>query len=271
MGQTRRSENFRRPSFLKKWPAALGRLRRAERIVLFLDFDGTLVGFKRNPEDVRLDDSGRRLLERLSRHPRVDLVFISGRRRVDLKRRVGVRGAAYFGLHGFESRAGIRLSAPSRRWLARICKLVSRRLRGLRGVWLEDKRSSLALHYRDAPAAAAAKARTAVKQVLAAERAPLRVLRGKKILEMLPPEIEGKGAAASALVQSLGPGALPVYFGDDATDEMAFVALRKLGRNGGPHPVTVHVGSGSRTEAQYRVRTVNEVRICLEWLAETLS
>ncbi|MGH9353191.1 MAG: trehalose-phosphatase [Terriglobia bacterium] len=247
------------------------RLRRAKRIVLFLDFDGTLVGFKRNPEEVRLGGSERRLLERLSRHPRVSLVFISGRRRVDLKRRVAVRGAAYFGLHGFESRAGIRLSTASRRWLGRIRALVGKRIRGFRGVWLEDKRSSLALHYRNAPAGPAAKARAAVKQVLAAERAPLRVLQGKKILEMLPPEIEGKGAAASTLVRKLGRGVLPVYFGDDATDEMAFAALRKLARNGGPDPVTVHVGSGNQTEARYRVRTVGEVRIWLERVTEALS
>lgn len=271
MAQVQRSENSRLSSLLEKWPEASRRLRRAKRIVLFLDFDGTLVGFKRNPDDVHLGDSERQLLERLSRLPRLSLVFISGRRRVDLKRRVGVRGAAYFGLHGFESRAGIRLSAASRRWLARIHKLLSKRIRGLRGIRLEDKRSSLALHYRDAPAAAAAKARAAVRQALAQERTPLRILRGKKILEMLPPEIEGKGAAASALVQSLGCDVLPVYFGDDATDEMAFVALQKLGCDGGPRPVTVHVGSGDRTEAQYRVRTVDEVRTCLEWLAETLS
>ncbi|MGH9343295.1 MAG: trehalose-phosphatase [Terriglobia bacterium] len=239
-------------------------------MILFLDFDGTLVGFKRNPAEVRLGDSERQLLERLSRHRRVSLVFISGRRRVDLKKQVAVRAAAYLGLHGFESRAGIRLSIESRQWLVRIRALVDERICGLRGVRLEDKRSSLALHYREAPAVLAAKARAAVMQVLAAERAPLHVLRGKKILEMLPPEIEGKGAAASMLVRNLGRGVLPVYFGDDATDEMAFVALRKLARNGGPDPVTVHVGNG-RTEAKYRVRTINEVRICLERLREALS
>lgn len=245
------------------------RIHRAKRIALFLDFDGTLVGFKRNPKEVRLGDAERRLLERLSQRPRVRLVFISGRRRANLKKQVAVRRAEYLGLHGFESRAGRRLSVVSRQSLDRIQAAVNPKIHEFPGIWLDDKRSSLALHYRGADAGLAAKARAAVMQALSQEQS-LRLLRGKKILEVLPPEIEGKGAAVLLALRRLGDGVLPVYFGDDATDEMAFAALRELGRDGGPDPVTVHVGNGNHTAAKYYVSTPGEVKICLERLVEEM-
>ncbi|HEV2417799.1 MAG TPA: trehalose-phosphatase [Terriglobia bacterium] len=246
------------------------RVRRAKRIALFLDFDGTLVGFKRNPKEVRLGDAERRLLERLSRQARVSLVFISGRRRANLKKQVAVRRAEYLGLHGFENLTRKRLSAASRLGLDRIQAAVNPKIQGFAGIWLDDKRSSLALHYRGADARLAAKARAAVMRALSQEQSPLRLLRGKKILEVLPPEIEGKGAAVLLALRRLGDGVLPVYFGDDATDEMAFAALRKLDRDGGPDPVTVHVGNGNHTAAKYYVSTPGEVKICLERLAEEM-
>lgn len=256
---------------MEAWPQLSARLRRAKQIALFLDFDGTLVRFQRKPENVRLGDTEHRLLEGLARNPRVRLTFISGRRRADLKKRVGVSRAAYFGLHGFESRAKTFLSEASRRSLDRIQAAVNPQIEGFPRVWLDDKQSSLALHYRGAANSLAAKGRAAVMRAVAGESAPLHLLQGKKILEILPPEIEGKGAAVSKVLKRLGDGALPVYFGDDATDETAFAALRQLHRDGGPDPVTVHVGARSGTRAKYRVRNVDEVKVCLERLSQALS
>lgn len=262
---------MQRPArLLEHWPEFMRRLRRARRIALFLDFDGTLTRFRLNPKEVRLTASERRLLTRLSKMPRITLVFISGRRRKDLKGRVGVRRAAYFGLHGFEDGARSRLSAASRQSLDRIQVAVNQRISGLSHVWLDDKQSSLALNFRGAEAHVAAKGRAAVLRAIAHEHMPLHLLRGKKVLEILPPEIENKGAAVMRVLSGLGKGTLPIYFGDDATDETAFVALRKVSRNGGPTPVTVHVGS-RRTEAFYRARNIEEVYACLEQLSEALS
>lgn len=235
------------------------RIRKAKRLILFLDFDGTLVGFKRNPEEVRLGERTRVLLQGLALHPRMTLVFISGRRRPDLIRRVGVGGARYVGLHGFQTRDGMRVSAASRRALLRVRKLIVDGIKDLAGIWLEDKQASLALHTRGATAASAAKARAVARRALKSNDARLGILRGKKILELLAPEVKGKGAAACEWVGELGRGVLAVYFGDDDTDESAFAALRGA--------VTVHVGSGSRTLARYRVRNPREVALFLERLA----
>ena len=70
------------------WTRVARRLRLAKAIVLFLDFDGTLVRLRRKPKEVFLGEPARRLLRRLARHPRVTLCFISGRQLVDLRRRV---------------------------------------------------------------------------------------------------------------------------------------------------------------------------------------
>ncbi|MGH9405013.1 MAG: trehalose-phosphatase [Terriglobia bacterium] len=251
-----------RPLF-SDWTQVTERIRRADALVLFLDFDGTLVGFKQNPAEVRLDPSMRRLLADIAENPRVRLVFISGRRREDLRRRVRIVNAAYIGLHGLERGAGVRLSAPSRVLMRRIGRGIREGIQHLDGVWLQDKVASLALNYRGAPAAAAAKGRDVVNRALEADGAELRILRGKKVWEILAPEVKGKGAAAADVVRAAGDGPLAIYVGDDATDETAFATLEGA--------ITIRVGRCKSTLARYCVRDPNEVRVFLSRLSTILS
>ncbi|MGH9325243.1 MAG: trehalose-phosphatase [Terriglobia bacterium] len=237
------------------WPGIAHRLRNANQLLLLLDFDGTLVGLKPRPEDVRLDQSLRQLLSRLARRPGISLGFISGRRRADLRRRVNVSGARYWGVHGWEDRAGKRLSRKTRKELLRAQKLLAERIVGLRGVWIEDKRASFVLHFREASPQDARRAHAAARFVLNSST-QLRMLAGKKVLELLPPEVKGKGATVEGLTEP--PGTLVLYAGDDATDESVFVALRQ--------GLTIHVGRSSRTHARYRVENPSEVREFLERL-----
>src|SRR5579875_2235416 len=133
------------------WDDFAVRARRARRVLLLLDFDGTLVGFKPKPEEVELDAPTRRLLARLARDSRVTLGFVSGRRRADVRRRVGVRGAQYYGLHGWESRPAMCLKGAPRKLLDAARAELAARIEGLPGVWLEDKQAGLVLHYRESP------------------------------------------------------------------------------------------------------------------------
>ena len=89
-------------------------------------------------------------------------------------------------------------------------------------------------------------------------RPDLRVLPGKKVWEVLPAEVLGKGAAVLALVAQLPQPALAVYVGDDASDESAFRAL--------PEGLTVRVGRERFTQARFRLRNPEEVREFLERL-----
>ncbi|MGH9356994.1 MAG: trehalose-phosphatase [Terriglobia bacterium] len=254
----------------RRWETIEKRIRRARRVLLLLDFDGTLVGFSPKPQEVKLDAALRRLLNRLARHPRITLVFVSGRRRADVKRRAAVRGASYYGLHGWEARAGMRLkSGPRKQLEAAECQLAAR-IEGLPGVWLEDKQASFVMHYREAAGPAARKALAAAGSVARDFAPQLRALSGKKIWELLPAELPGKGATVKALANGHGPGALVIYAGDDTTDESAFAALRRGG-------VTIHVGRAGHagrtaaTRARYRVRDPQEMAIFLERLGDLIS
>jgi trehalose-phosphatase len=248
------------PLLFDCWNLVAARLRRAQRLLLLLDFDGTLVGFRRNPKDVRLDNAVRSLLTRLARRHRVSLGFISGRRRADLRRRVNVAGAKYWGLHGWESKSRRRLDFSSRRAILSLRQELGSAIRRLPGVWLDDKQATLALHYRGASRGAAREARATARKVLTARAPHFRILRGKKIWELLPPEVKGKGAVVGNLAARAPAGTLIVYIGDDTTDEAAFAALAD--------GLTIRVGRVNRTRARFRLRNPGEVRQFLERLAE---
>jgi trehalose-phosphatase len=252
------------PSHLfDSWTQVTGRLRRAKALLLLLDFDGTLVGFRRNPADVKLEEPTRSVLERLADCRRVTLAFISGRRRGDLLRRVNVPGAQYWGVHGWESRPGMRLNGSSRRALLQARYVLDRKVRHLPGVWLEDKQAALVLHYRGAHSEAAREGRAALRIVLGELGPHFRILRGKKISELLPAEVKGKGEVAGRLADRVPSGTLTVYAGDDTTDEAAFAALTD--------GFTIRVGKAVRTQARFWLRNPMEVRQFLQRLATAIE
>ena len=238
------------------WPQACARLKAAEHLALFLDFDGTLAPLEARPEDVWLDSGTRRVLGRLARHRQVTLWIISGRRRADARRRVGVRGIHYAGLHGWERDGKTSLPRRVRRVLTEAKRQLATRLETLPGAWIEEKGLSFTFHYRGASNGTFRRARREVRKLSERFRPDLRVLPGKKVWEVLPAEVLGKGAAVLALVAQLPQPALAVYVGDDASDESAFRAL--------PDGLTVRVGRGRSTQARFRLRNPDEVLEFLE-------
>jgi len=239
------------------------RLREAQHVALFLDFDGTLVPLQSRPEDVWLEGRTRRVLRRLLRHPRATLWIISGRRRTDVRKRVGVSGLHYAGLHGFERRGKGPMPSRVRTMLVHARKQLAELLEPLPGAWIENKGLSLVAHYGGPSEAAARGVRRAVRQVCEEFAPDLRVLPGKKVWELLPAEVQGKGAAVRALLADLPPRTLPIYLGDDATDESAFRAL--------PEGLTVRVGTRLPTRARFELRSPQEAREFLERLAAELA
>ena len=245
------------------WPRLAGRMRRAEHLAVFLDFDGTLVPLRRRPEDVWLDDPARRLLQRLARRSRVTLYLISGRRRPDLRRRTRVRGAHLLGLHGWEGNGRPPAGIRTLRLLRRAGGLIESRLMGLSGIWVEDKSFSVAVHYRGAPGGSDRQVRALVQGVVGSSFPDLRLLEGKKVLEVLPCEVQGKGAAVRAVLAELPGSPVPVYLGDDTTDEGAFAAI--------PRGISVCVGRTGRTQARFFLRNPQEVMTFLANLEAELA
>jgi trehalose-phosphatase len=117
---------------------------------------------------------------------------------------------------------------------------------------MEDKHIAFAVHYRGARSAVVRRAHALLREILRPRASSLRILQGKKVWEVLPRVIKGKGAAVRVLL-ARHRSALPVYIGDDTTDEEAFRVL--------PRGITIHVGSAMRSRAQYFARNPAEV-IC---------
>lgn len=229
-------------------------------VLLFLDFDGTLASIRKHPSLVSLPVSRRRFLKQLSQVPGVRLAVVSGRAISDLKKRTGVRGICYVGNHGLQIEgAGIRHLHPAARRGKGVFSEIAREIRtavkGLPGVWLEDKQFSLSLHFRQASAAGKKKAQQLfLKQVRPfVLSGRVRVTLGKEVLEVRLPVDWNKGSAVRWLLQkwvtarSVRP--LVIAAGDDRTDEDMF---RAVSQNG----ISIFVGGpNSSTRARYRVNT----------------
>jgi trehalose 6-phosphate phosphatase len=186
-------------------------------------------------------------------------VIISGRRRADVRARAGVRGIEYLGLHGWEDGPLCEVSPETKSSLMCVGGWMRGLLAGSPHIWVEDKEHIVAMHYRDATEADARRAQTMLKGVVAAFSRTLKVRPAKSCSEVIPLELEDKGAAVRRLIAPLRGRALPVYIGDDRGDEPAFAALA-----GG---VTVHVGPSERSHARYRLSSAAEVREFLHKLA----
>jgi trehalose-phosphatase len=238
-----------------RWAEIAQRLHTAKHIGLLLDFDGTIVPIQPRPEMVRLSLTSRRLIGRLTKHSRLTVGIISGRRLADLRRRAKVPGVRYVGLHGWEwdRKTPILFKDKVLRGAKR---LLEERLGSLAGIRLEDKGITLAVHYREATDRAARLARVILQKILKPFVPRLRVLRGKKVWEVLPAEVQGKGRAVHLLLGDLPRGTLPIYVGDDTTDESAFAELR--------HGITVRVGKHRGSKALFYLRDPDEVIVFLQ-------
>ena len=243
------------PHLFDCWPRVARSIRSAQRLALFLDFDGTLVALRKLPSDVKpLDPPLRRLLRSLARHERLTLYVISGRRLADISRLVSVRGVRLLGLHGWEGRR-VPLLRAERGLLRKARQVLERRLSSLPEIRLEDKGLALAVHYRTASPRTVQLARVIVEEVLRDLKPHVHLLRGHKVWELLPRQISGKGSSVVALLSGLPQPTLPIFVGDDGTDETAFRAL--------PGGLTIRVGKHPRTAARFALESPDEVKLFL--------
>ncbi|MGH9861909.1 MAG: trehalose-phosphatase [Candidatus Acidiferrales bacterium] len=263
---------MRRPRPLwQDWKRVSRRLAAAPRLALFSDFDGTLAPLVSHPDRARLPARTRAALERLRSLPGVTVGIASGRSRDDLQRRVGLKGVCYLGTHGLE-RAGRNgtmnrsVSKSFRRHLRAARGWLQKQLGSLRGIYLEPKSLSVAVHFRHASPRTAQVARGMVKQLLNGSRNWFRLLEGKKVLELLPPGREDKGravleAAAGGAGRAGGSRPMLIYLGDDVTDESVFQRLRR-------GDVGIRVGRKGVTAARYRLHSPQEVARFLSRLGD---
>jgi len=243
----------RSPRYLfRAWNEIIQRVRNAGILALLLDFDGTLVRIQRRPMKVRVSQRTKHLLNRLSRNPKLFVAIVSGRRRHDLQARIGIETLHYVGLHGAEAEGtNTRICRDTRKILALAKRRARRKIGSMRGMRIEDKGLSFAVHYRSATAGVALAAKSYLLKLVAPLQHSLKVFEGAMVWEVLPNEIPGKGAAVRALLSELSKGAPAIYIGDDGTDESAFLTLR--------HQLTIRVGKVKESHAKYYLRNTSEV------------
>jgi len=239
--------------------------------VVFLDYDGTLTPIVSHPEDAVLSQKMRDVLEELARH--ITVAVVSGRGLSDVQTLVGVGDVYYAGSHGFEISGpnGIAMDhaealekTPSLRQAA---KEISEKLSDVAGVFVETKRFSVAVHYRNVQKQDVPRVEEAVDR--AVEHLPgIRKTYGKKVLDLRPDVEWDKGRALRWLLSrfDLDPSeVVPIYIGDDLTDEDAFATLETDG-------IGIFVGEGDRrTAAHFRAADPDEVRTLLNNLTEYLT
>ena len=230
------------------WVPVSARLRQADQLLLMLDFDGTLAPIVPRRADARVPEETMETLLALQDCSNVAMAVISGRGARDVRHLLGLEGIHYFGSHGRQRiRPGSQTVDTDRRGreaIRTVCQLLSNELLNVEGFEIEDKDASAAAHYRNTqPRDRARIERTVLKAVAAVSS--LRVAPGKMVYDITPADGVDKGTAAAALVRETG--GLPLYFGDDTTDESVFGALPS-------EAITVFVGPpGHRSLARYRV------------------
>jgi trehalose-phosphatase len=240
------------------------RVHTAEKIGLFLDFDGTISPIAQHPAEAQMDPAIRQVLERISRRPDFSVAVVSGRGLADIRERTGLPNIFYVGNHGLEIEAGeIRFREPEAESLRRELKCVSLQLKlahaDMEGVEIEDKGLTLSVHFRRVNREL--HDWVARKTFEAIQRSRSFVARmGNKVVEVRPHVAWNKGHAVKWIYREVLRGAaLPIYIGDDITDEDAFAAI--------PEGITIKVAKDDRpTEAQYRLPDVPAVAEFLNWL-----
>jgi trehalose 6-phosphate phosphatase len=238
--------------------AALEGLRDVDRLLVALDFDGTISLIVPVPSDARPLPGALELLGRLQSRPGTDVALVSGRARDDLATVSGAAEVAMLiGSHGQEAGAEMSLSEGEAAVLRGVRSDVAAAVDSIPGVRVEMKPAGLAVHVRGASEADGQAATSLVRDI--ASRTPGAFsIDGKLVIEISVRPLD-KGSALRTLIEA-DPGRRVLFAGDDVTDESAMAVLR-------PEDIAIRVGPGPSV-ATFRVPGPPEMVEVLALLAE---
>jgi trehalose 6-phosphate phosphatase len=225
---------------------------------LFLDFDGTLADLAPQPEAVQVTAELIPTLRQLQAQLNGALAIVSGRQLMELDGFLAPLRLPTAAEHGAQCRwpSGevIRLASPDLREVARLAAALAARHAGLR---VEIKTAGVALHYRHAPELEAQCLQVMLEATRTFGSAPgLELLRGKYVFEVKPAGVSKGTAITAFMAQPPFAGRLPLFAGDDVTDEAGFATVQQLGGE------SIKIGEGA-TLAHYRCATPAAFR---QWL-----
>lgn len=232
-------------------------------LLCVFDFDGTLSPIVPEPDRAHLPPEMRAALVALS--ALAPVAILTGRSIEDIRPRLGFEPAYLVGNHGLEGVPG--WDESSRQYLA-LCGQWERAIRvALREegfdarVWVENKGYSLSVHYRDA--AHMAQTEEALEQLFARIAPEARVIAGKAVFSLLPPNAADKGSALQQLMRISGAPCV-LYAGDDVTDEDVFRLQR-------PDLLSIRVEPAANSAAACYLPHWSDMRILLNELIRRLG
>ena len=248
------------------------------RFGLMTDVDGTISPTAPTPAQAAVSPANRRYLARLT--PRLALAAaVSGRAVADVRRLVGIDGVVYVGNHGLERWADGRaeLAEGAGGYPAIIKEVTDELDRELQeaGILIENKGVSASIHYRLSPDPDATGKRVMAAINSSAQAGRLRIIPGRRAVNLLPPLAIDKGTAVRDLIAryNLGGG---IYIGDEATDIDAFKAIHEANRRRDFLGFALAVLSREASpavaeEADFTLDGTAEVARFLEWLWRQVS
>ena len=217
-------------------------------IAIFTDFDGTLVELAPTPDSIDVPEGLAEELALSAEHLGGAMAILSGRAIADLDRYIPPLTVALAGSHGAERRRSDGSAPPPDVDQSTEAAQLATELQGFAhahpGLLLEAKPVSVALHYRRAPDLADACLEAMQKAIDAHPR--FHLLTGKMVIEARPRAVSKSAAMRAFLEEEPFRGRVPVFLGDDTTDEDGFTTAQELGGVG------IKVGAG---DSQARMRT----------------
>jgi trehalose 6-phosphate synthase/phosphatase len=236
--------------------------KQADKKMLLLDYDGTLVGFHQNPDRAVPDDALLKTLTQLTSLPNTDVAIVSGRDKVFLEKWFGPLQLTLVAEHGYF------VKQPKQKWIANgsadntwkkdLLPIMEAFTDRTPGTFIEEKTNSLVWHYRKTDPELAAERVVELKTVLASLISDkLSIMDMDKALEVVNSQIT-KGTAVSDLVSNKNYDFI-LCAGDDVTDENMFTSLPG-------HTRTIKVGR-KKTEAKYYIEDIEHVKALLSTLA----
>ena len=228
---------------------------------VFLDLDGTLMEIAPSPDAVAPTARLQALLGRLPAAVGNAVAIVSGRPVAEVDRLLVPYRLAAAGIHGLERRSAtgeVERMTVQTDWIQGALKCMESFVASHPGLILENKGVSLALHYRRRP-----ELENTVQDFVAGLDLPADVeaLRGRKVVEVKSRGMNKGEAIRAFMSEPPFMGRIPVFAGDDVTDESGFRMVNELGG------VSVKVGDGS-TVANWRLSGVSDV---LDWLSDAIS
>ncbi|MDK9722987.1 MAG: trehalose-phosphatase [Rhodospirillales bacterium] len=226
---------------------------------LFLDVDGTLLNLAEHPDAVTVPEGLASLLNRLKTSLHGALALISGRSLASLDTLLGDAGLDGAGCHGAELRISGKkhVAAVSDDILPFVANRLTAMADAIPLTMVELKPHTIAFHYRP-PILDSVAARRVALEAIGGEEKRLRLLDGKQVVEILPCDV-GKGVAIATFLRNAPyHGRLPVFVGDDVTDEEGFDEVNNRGG------ISIRVGKTGPSKAVYHAASV---AVVLSWLA----